>query len=67
MANFARGYHHSDPAAQRSALELHHIVKFTSDDVPDRFELFLLDDGQQKIEYKEETRTLPSLHIRYIY
>ncbi|KAJ4380167.1 DNA-directed RNA polymerase II core subunit [Didymella sp. IMI 355093] len=23
---------------------------------PDRFELFLLDDGQQKIEYKEETR-----------
>lgn len=31
-------------------------VKFNSDDVPPRFELFLLDDGQQKVEYKEETR-----------
>ncbi|KAF2994801.1 DNA-directed RNA polymerase II core subunit [Curvularia kusanoi] len=27
-----------------------------ADDVPDRFELFLLDDGQQKVEHKEETR-----------
>ncbi|KAF9692640.1 hypothetical protein EKO04_009707 [Ascochyta lentis] len=31
-------------------------VIFSSDDVPPRFELFLLDEGQQKVEYKEETR-----------
>ena len=29
---------------------------FNADDESDRFELFLLDDGQQKVEYKEETR-----------
>ncbi|KAF1358061.1 RBP11-like subunits of RNA polymerase [Lizonia empirigonia] len=32
------------------------VVKFSPDDIPNRFELFLLDDGQQKVEYKEETR-----------
>jgi hypothetical protein len=36
-------------------------------DADDRFELFLLDDGQSKVEYKEETReyspSSPSKHI----
>lgn len=32
------------------------LTDTNADDVLSRFELFLLDDGQQKVEYKEETR-----------
>lgn len=34
----------------------------SSDNVPDRFELFLLDDGQSKVEHKEETRKSLPFH-----
>lgn len=61
MPNFAVGYHWDEPAilAKQGVLnrnhERHHVA-FKSDIVPDRFELFLLDDGQSKVEHKEETR-----------
>lgn len=40
---FRRGQHHQH-------------IQHNADDVSPRFELFLLDEGQQKIEVKEETR-----------
>lgn len=42
------------------------VVKFSPDDIPNRFELFLLDDGQQKVEYKEETRKLKYPFPQYL-
>jgi DNA-directed RNA polymerase II subunit RPB11 len=33
------------------------------EDLPDRFELFILDEGQQKIEVREETSTYPASHL----
>lgn len=33
-----------------------HVSHKADHDWEDRFELFLLDDGQSKVEYKEETR-----------
>ncbi|KNG49042.1 rbp11-like subunits of rna polymerase [Stemphylium lycopersici] len=32
------------------------VVAYKADEVPDRFELFLLDEGQEKVEEKAETR-----------
>ena len=32
------------------------VVAHKADNVPDRFELFLLDEGQEKVEEKAETR-----------
>ncbi|KAJ4987788.1 DNA-directed RNA polymerase ii subunit rpb11 [Stagonosporopsis vannaccii] len=56
MVFSAAGHHKDDPAAQLGDFITYHAVRFISDNPSNRFELFLLDDGQQKIEYKEETR-----------
>jgi hypothetical protein len=37
-----------------------HVSHRADHDDENRFELFLLDDGQSKIEYKEETRKYPT-------
>jgi hypothetical protein len=71
MPNWADGYHWDDPATAPGLLgsrlhrtETAHKVE-SSDNVPDRFELFLLDDGQSKVEHKEETRKLAPFHCFY--
>jgi len=42
------------------------IMRTCSDNVLPRFELFLLDDGQQKVEYKEETRKFIDTSLRLL-
>ena len=54
---------HNPACGLRDNQKDHRYVSHKADhDYENRFELFLLDDGQQKVEYKEETRKLPS-HI----
>jgi hypothetical protein len=44
----------------RDNTKYHRFVSHKADyDAENRFELFLLDDGQSKVEYKEETRKSP--------
>jgi DNA-directed RNA polymerase II subunit RPB11 len=48
---------HDPNCGLRDATKDNRFVSHKADhDAECRFELFLLDDGQQKIEYKEETR-----------
>ena len=61
MPHWAAGYHWEDPSTAAAGLrsKLHRsdaAHQTESDNIPDRFELFLLDDGQSKVEHKEETR-----------
>ena len=66
MPNWATGYHWADPATVaglRARMHTENAHKDgSSDNVPDRFELFLLDDGQSKVEHKEETRECSPCH-----
>lgn len=68
MPNWADGYHWAEPATAPGLLrsKLHRTENAhkaeSSDNVPDRFELFLLDDGQSKVEHKEETRKSLPFH-----
>ncbi len=42
---------------QRNHLKGNHYISHRADDDShDRFELFLLDEGQKKVEWREETR-----------
>ncbi|KAF2645683.1 RBP11-like subunits of RNA polymerase [Massarina eburnea CBS 473.64] len=41
---------------QRDQLKNNCRIKFKPDEVPDRFELFLLEEGESKVESKEETQ-----------
>jgi DNA-directed RNA polymerase II subunit RPB11 len=55
-----------DPlAVQRDSRKRNHYQQHKADnDHEVRFELFLLDDGQQKVEQKDETRTsYPLLYL----
>ncbi|KAH8731358.1 DNA-directed RNA polymerase [Phaeosphaeriaceae sp. PMI808] len=48
---------HNPNAGLRDSQKNHRHVSHKADhDADDRFELFLLDDGQNKVDYKEETR-----------
>ena len=60
--NLEAGWRDDDPLSWNINRDKTNKVKFSSDHIPDRFELFLLDDGQQKVEYKEETRK-SSVHL----
>ena len=48
-------------STQRDKLKGNCHIEFKPDAIPNRFELFLLDDGEKKVETKEETRTYTSL------
>ena len=54
-----------DPnAKQRDYLKGNHYIAHKPDfDGERRFELFLLDDGQKKVEWKDETRKSPCIPI----
>lgn len=42
------------------------VKTIAEQNVPDRFELFILDPGEQKIETKEETSTCPSCPASFL-
>lgn len=48
----------NDDSSTQEGLNVRHKTH-AEENFPDRFELFILDDGQQKIEVREETSTYP--------
>jgi DNA-directed RNA polymerase II subunit RPB11 len=54
--------HCADGGLLREAKKHNRYVSHKADAIEPRFELFLLDEGQQKVETKEETRKLRTVY-----
>jgi DNA-directed RNA polymerase II subunit RPB11 len=54
---------HEPNCGLRDGQRNNHYVSHKADGPENRFELFLLDDGQSKVEYKEETRKHPAVPL----
>jgi DNA-directed RNA polymerase II subunit RPB11 len=59
---------HEPNCGLRDGQRNNHHVSHKADGPANRFELFLLDDGQSKVEHKEETRKHPAvpLHVQLL-